>query len=218
MFAFGSNGSQIPEDYLENGSLWEHLSRGGLTFRNYGEDYELPDNDEGKPEARFGGFTRVNYPMPKVLYDNTCFEYPPYNTNIPDIARADLFVEDLAKYRIQHEGKLPKFLNIAICNDHGSRPSPKTGYPYVASYMADNDQALGRIVAYLTAQPEWKKIAIFVTQDDSGGDDDSIDRHRSFVLCIVSGLKGLCVARAHLDYECHQVDLHALKTRTQQPV
>jgi hypothetical protein len=84
--------------------------------------------------------------------------------------------------------------------------------------MADNDQALGRIVAYLSAQPEWKKIAIFVTQDDSGGDDDSIDRHRSFVLCIVLGLKGLCVARAHLDYECHQVDLHALKTRPQQPV
>jgi hypothetical protein len=27
-------------------------------------------------------------------------------------------------------------------------------------------------------------MAIFVTQDDSGGDNDSIDRHRSFVLCI----------------------------------
>jgi hypothetical protein len=50
--------------------------------------------------------------------------------------------------------------------------------------MADNDLALGRIVAYLSAQPEWKKMAIFVTQDDSGADNDSIDRHRSFVLCI----------------------------------
>lgn len=197
LIAFGSNGSQIPEDYLENGSLWEHLSRGGLTFRNYGEGYELPDNDEGKPETRSGGFTRVNYPMPKVLYDNTCFDFPSYNTNIPDIARADWFVEDLEKYRTQHEGKIPRFLNIAICNDHGAGPSPKTGYPYVASYMADNDQALGRIVAYLSAQPEWKKMAIFVTQDDSGGDDDSIDRHRSFVLCISPYAKKGYVSHEH---------------------
>jgi hypothetical protein len=197
LIAFGSNGSQIPEDYLENGSLWEHLSRGGLTFRNYGEGYELPDNDEGKPETRSGGFTRVNYPMPKVLFDNTCFDFPSYNTNIPDIARADWFVEDLEKYRTQHEGKIPRFLNIAICNDHGAGPSPKTGYPYVASYMADNDQALGRIVAYLSAQPEWKKMAIFVTQDDSGGDDDSIDRHRSFVLCISPYAKKGYVSHEH---------------------
>ena len=197
LIAFGSNGSQIPEDYLENGSLWEHLSRGGVSFRNYGEGYELPDNDEGKPETRTGAFTRVNYPMPKVLYDNTCFEYPAYNTNIPDIARVDWFVEDLEKYRTGHEGQLPKFLNIAICNDHGAKPNPKTGYPYVASYMADNDLALGRIVAYLSAQPEWKKMAIFVTQDDSGGDNDSIDRHRSFVLCISPWAKRGYVSHEH---------------------
>ena len=197
LIAFGSNGSQIPEDYLENGSLWEHLARGDISFRNYGEGYELPDNDEGKPESRSGAFTRVNYPMPKVLYDNTCFEYPAYNTNIPDIARVDWFVEDLEKYRKSHDGQLPKFLNIAICNDHGARPNPATGYPYVASYMADNDLALGRIVAYLSAQPEWKKMAIFVTQDDSGGDGDSIDRHRSFVLCISPWAKRGYVSHEH---------------------
>ncbi len=197
LVAFGSNGSQIPEDYLENGSLWEHLARGGVAFRNYGEGYELPDNDEDKPETRSGAFTRVNYPMPKVLYDHTCFEFPAYNTNIPDIARVDWFVEDVEKYRSAHDGKLPKFVNIAICNDHGADPSPRTGYPYVASYMADNDLALGRIVAYLSAQPEWKKMAIFVTQDDSGGDNDSIDRHRSFVLCISPWARRRHVSHEH---------------------
>ena len=196
LVSFGSNGSQIPEDYLENGSLWEHLSRGGVAFRNYGEGYELPDNDEDEPETRSGAFTRVNYPMPKVLHDNTCFEFPAYNTKIPDIARVDWFVEDLEKYRAAHQGRIPRFLNIAICNDHGARPSPGTGYPYVASYMADNDLALGRIVAYLSAQPEWKKMAIFVTQDDSGGDNDSIDRHRSFVLCISPWAR-----RGHVSHE-----------------
>ncbi len=197
LISFGSNGSQIPEDYLENGSLWEHLERGGVPFRNYGEGYELPDNDEGKPETRTGAFTRVNYPMPKALYDNTCFAYPAYNTNIPDIARVDWFVEDLAKYRAAHDGRLPRFLNLALCNDHGAAPNPKAGYPHVASYMADNDLALGRVVAYLSSLPEWKSMAIFVTEDDSGGDNDSVDRHRSFVLCISPWAKRGYVSHEH---------------------
>ena len=197
LVSFGSNGSQIPEDYLENGSLWEHLARGGVPFRNYGEGYELPDNDEGPMQNRSGAYTRVNYPMPKVLFDNSDFNYPAYNNYIPDIARADWFKEDIAKYRKSHKGDIPRFLNIAICNDHGSGPMPKNGYPYVCSYMADNDLALGRIVAYLSKQPEWKQMAIFVTQDDSGGDNDSVDRHRSFVLCISPWAKRGYVSHNH---------------------
>ncbi|MFM7321221.1 MAG: alkaline phosphatase family protein, partial [Armatimonadota bacterium] len=197
MVSFGSNGSQIPEDYLENGSLWEHLARGGVSFRNYGEGYELTHNDEGKPESKTGAFTLGNYPMPKVLYDNTCFEFPAYNNNIPDIARADWFREDLDKYRKSHGGKIPKFLNIAICNDHGAGPNASRGYPYVSSYMADNDLALGRIVEYLSRQPEWRKMAIFVTQDDSGGDGDHVDRHRSFVLAIGPWIKKHHVSHDH---------------------
>lgn len=197
LVSFGSNGSQIPEDYLENGSLWEHLARGGIPFRNYGEGYELPDNDEGVPETKSGAFTRVNYPMPKVLFDNTCFEFPAYNNNIPDIARADWFREDIALYRKKHNGKLPRFINIAICNDHGSGKRPDRGFPYTASFMADNDLALGRIVEFLSHQPEWKKMAIFVTQDDSGGDGDHVDRHRSFVLCISPWVKKHFVGHQH---------------------
>lgn len=195
--SMGSDGSQIPEDYLENGSLWEHLNRGKIAFRNYGEGYELPGSQEPQPVDRSGTIYRVNHPMPKVLFDNTDFNYPAYNTNIPDIARADWFKEDIAKYRKANKGQIPKFINIAICNDHGDRPKPDRGYPYVCSYMADNDLALGRIVEYLTHTPEWKNMAIFVTQDDSGGDDDHIDRHRSFVLAISPYAKKGYVSRHH---------------------
>ena len=201
-----SNGSQIPEDYLENGSLWEHLSRGGIPFRNYGEGFEFPDNDEGPMANRSGAYTQVNFPMPKVLFDNTDFDFPAYNNHIPDIARVDWFVEDVTQYRNEHEGKLPRFINVALCNDHGAAPIAKNGFPYVASYMADNDLALGRIVAYLSSQPEWKKMAIFVTQDDSGGDADSIDRHRSFVLCISPWAK-----RGHVSHE-HTSIMSIIKT------
>jgi sugar lactone lactonase YvrE len=195
--SFTSNGSQIPEDYLENGSMWEHLSRGEIPFRNYGEGFELPDNDEGPMTNRSGAYTQVNFPMPKVLFDNTDFDFPAYNNYIPDIARVDWFVEDLEEYRTKHENKIPNFINVTLCNDHGAAPIPKNGFPYVASYMADNDLALGKIVAYLSAQPEWKKMAIFVTQDDSGGDDDSIDRHRSYVMCISPWAKRGVVSHEH---------------------
>jgi YVTN family beta-propeller protein len=195
--SISSNGSQIPEDYLENGSMWEHLSRGGIPFRNYGEGFEFPDNDEGPMTNRTGAYTQVNFPMPKVLFDNTDFDYPAYNNHIPDIARVDWFVEDLDEYRTKHENSIPKFINVTLCNDHGAAPNPKNGFPFVASYMADNDLALGKIVAYLSSQPEWKKMAIFVTQDDSGGDNDSIDRHRSYVLCISPWAKRGNVTHEH---------------------
>jgi YVTN family beta-propeller protein len=197
LISFGSDGSQIPEDYLENGSLWEHLSRGRIPFRNYGEGYELPQTDEGAMTNKAGTYYTINFPMPKVLYDNTCFDFPAYNNNIPDIARADWFIEDVAKYRAGHGGKLPRFINIAICNDHGAGANAGRGYPYICSYMADNDLALGRIVAFLSRQPEWRKMAIFVTQDDSGGDNDHVDRHRSFVLAISPYAKRGYVSRDH---------------------
>lgn len=184
LVSYGSNGSQIPEDYLENGSLWEHLERGGISFRNYGEGFEFPGVDEGETTDKSGALEPVNFPVPRSLWNNTCWDFPIFNMNIPDIARVEWFKQDLEKnYRAK--GKpIPRFMNITLCNDHGTRPSPKTGYPYVCSYMADNDLALGRIVEYLTHTPEWKNMAIFVTQDDSGGDNDHIDRHRSYVLAI----------------------------------
>ncbi|MEQ1821058.1 MAG: hypothetical protein ABL949_00960 [Fimbriimonadaceae bacterium] len=153
LVSFGSDGSQIPEDYLENGSLFEHLNRGNVSFRNYGEGYELPETDEGANTTKSGTIYPFNHPMPKVLYQNTCFDFPAYNNNIPDIARYNWFVEDLQKTYFSKGKGLPKFLNIAICNDHGSRPNPKYGYPYVASYMADNDLALGKIVDFLSHRP-----------------------------------------------------------------
>jgi hypothetical protein len=197
MISFGSNGSQIPEDYLENGSLWEHLGRGGITFRNYGEGYELPHNDEGTPDSKSGANMLINFPMPKILFDNTCFEFPAYNNNIPDIARADWFMDDVTKYRKTHKGTLPRFMNIAICNDHGAGANASRGYPYTSSYMADNDLALGRIMEFLSKQPEWKKMVVFVTQDDSGGDGDHVDRQRSFVLGLGPWIKPGYVSHDH---------------------
>ena len=129
LVSFGSNGSQIPEDYLENGSLWEHLNSGGVTFRNYGEGFEFPGVDEDSVNSRSGAGEVANFPMPKVLFDNTCFEFPIFNTNIPDIARVDWFLEDLAKQRAKNGGKIPKFLNIRALQRPRHRRAAREGVP-----------------------------------------------------------------------------------------
>ncbi|NUQ69913.1 MAG: PD40 domain-containing protein [Chthonomonadales bacterium] len=184
-YAMGSNGSLIPEDYPEAGSMWEHLARHGITFRNYGEGFELPGVDEGEGMHRTGGRQVVNIPMSKVLYDSTCRDYPIFNMNIPDQYRAHWFIQDIEQNYLAKKKPLPRFLNITLPNDHGTGTRPDRGYPYLASWMADNDLALGRIVEFLSRTPYWKNMAIFVTQDDSGGEPDHIDSQRS-VLMIIS--------------------------------
>ena len=201
--SFGSNGSIAPEDYPEAGSMWEHLARFSVPFRNYGEGFEFAGVGEDENEHRTGAREVINMPMSKVLYDNTCRDFPIFNMNIPDQYRAYWFEQDFTKLFLSPSTTLttsslgqpktknqkstrtmPRFVNIAICNDHGTEPNAAKGYPYVASWMADNDLALGRIVDFLSHTPYWKNMAIFVTQDDSGGEPDHIDAQRSVLLCI----------------------------------
>jgi YVTN family beta-propeller protein len=195
--SFGSNGSIAPEDYPEAGSMWEHLARNGVSFRNYGEGFEFAGVGEDEDEHRTGAREVVNIPMPKVLYDNTCFEFPIFNMNIPDQYRAYWFEQDFTQRFLSGAQQMPGFINIAICNDHGTSPKPEKGYPYVASWMADNDLALGRIVEFLSHTPYWKNMAIFVTQDDAGGEPDHVDAQRSVLLVISPWAKHGYVSHRH---------------------
>ncbi len=183
-YSMGSNGSLLPDDYPEAGSMWEHLARHKIRFRNYGEGFEFPGVVEGEDEHPTGAREVVNTPMPKALYDNTCFGFPIFNLNIPDQYRAFWFMKDVEERFERGWRRFPSFVNIAICCDHGTRPNPGKGYPYLASWMADNDLALGRIVEFLSHTTYWKNMAIFITQDDAGGEPDHVDSQRSVLLLI----------------------------------
>jgi YVTN family beta-propeller protein len=196
-YSMGSNGSLLPEDYPEAGSMWEHLARHKIRFRNYGEGFEFPGVLEDEDEHPTGAREVVNTPMPKVLYDNTCFGFPIFNLNIPDQYRAFWFMKDVGERFIRGWHKFPSFINIAICCDHGTSPKPDKGYPYLASWMADNDLALGRIVEFLSHTPYWKNMAIFVTQDDAGGEPDHVDAQRSVLLLISPWARHSYVSHRH---------------------
>ena len=195
--SFGSNGSIAPEDYPEAGAMWEHLGRHGIPFRNYGEGFEFAGVGEDEDERKTGAREVVNIPMSKILYDNTSRDFPIFNMNIPDQYRADWFMKEFTERYLGGRGEMPKFVNIAICNDHGTKPNPKKGYPYLASWMADNDLALGRIVEFLSHTPYWKDMAIFVAEDDAGGEPDHIDAQRSLMLIVSTWAKRKHVTHAH---------------------
>jgi YVTN family beta-propeller protein len=178
---FESNSSLAPEDYLEQGSMWHHLAARGVRFRNFGEGFEFAGTTESEGMAPTGARLPVNVPMPSVLRENTSRDYPSYNTTIPDQYRADVFLRELAGWSSSGSG-MPAFIFILLPNDHGDRP--RFGYPFLESYMADNDLALGRIVEALSKSPFWKDMAVLVTEDDAQSGVDHVDAHRSLLLHI----------------------------------
>jgi hypothetical protein len=115
--------------------------------------------------------------MPDPLFRNTSRTYPQYNMNIPDQFRADQFIRELSGVK-----DLPRLLYIHLPNDHMTRPRPSDGYPKIESYVADNDYALGRMLEYLSRRPEWKRTAVFITEDDAQGGVDPVDSHRTVMM------------------------------------
>ena len=174
----GSASSVHPEEQLESGTLWHHLERHHITFRNFGEGFELAGVDESKDLEPTGARFLTNVPMPDPLYRNTSRNYPGFNTNVPDQFRATQFIKEI------EETGLPQFVFVHLPNDHTAGARPDDGYPYQESYVADNDYALGRIVEYLSSRKDWGETAVFVTEDDAQSGVDHIDAHRTVFMAL----------------------------------
>ena len=171
----------MPEDYLEKGSMWHQFEAKGVRFRNYGQGIDSAGSAEEDEMEPTGVRDPTNVPMARVLFENTARDYPTFNTHIPDQYRVDVFLRDLQKWSSGAE-PMPSFVLVYLPNDHGDEP--RFGYPFLASYMADNDLALGRVVEALSRSPFWKDMAIFVTEDDAQAGVDHVDAHRSVLLHI----------------------------------
>ncbi len=193
----GSNSSVHPEEQLEGGALWHHLERHKITFRNYGEGFELAGADEGTGLKPTGAKYMTNIPMPDPLFRNTARDYPNYNTNIPDQFRATQLIHDLQKKFIDGGEEFPRLIFIHLPNDHGAKPRREDGYPVEASYMADNDYALGRIMDFLSHTKWWESMTVFVTEDDAQGGVDHIDTHRTVFMAMGPYVKQNYVSRVN---------------------
>jgi YVTN family beta-propeller protein len=195
-----SNSSVHPEEQPEDGTLWHHLDRNGVTFRNFGEGFELAGSDEGPGLEPTGARFLTNVPMLDPLYRNTSRNYPGYNMNIPDQYRATQFINEIEQMYRKPGKDLPRFIFIHLPNDHMAEPRPEDGYPYDASFVADNDLALGRIVEYLSQTPWWNQMAILITEDDAQGGVDHIDSHRTLLLVVSPYARKNYVSKVHSSF------------------
>jgi YVTN family beta-propeller protein len=175
MFA-GSDSSVHPEEQIEGGTIWHHLERYKIPFRNFGEGFELAGVNEGKDLEPTGARFLTNVPMPDPLYRNTSRKYPGFNMNIPDQYRATQFINEV------REQGLARFTFIHLPNDHTDAARPNDGYPYSESFVSDNDYALGRILEFLSGLQEWRDTVVFVTEDDAQSGVDHVDAHRTVLL------------------------------------
>jgi DNA-binding beta-propeller fold protein YncE len=182
-----ASASTHPEEIPENGTLWHHLERNGISFRNFGEGMELAGVVEGGRDASGdtvpnGASYLTNMPMPDALYRNTSRDYPGFTLDISDQTRADRFIAEIDERYKSGKEELPQFIYVTLPNDHTGDERPREGYPYTASWVADNDFALGRIVEYLSHTPWWREMAVFITEDDASGGADAVDSHRTVFL------------------------------------
>jgi hypothetical protein len=185
----------MPEDEPQYGSLWEHIVAGGKGVLNYGEGLEIEGNAEVDGSAPEGQRLLLNSPLLKPIFESTDRNYPTFNLGIPDQYRAVEFERDVRR-RIR-SGDVPGLIVIRLPGDHTADPRPKDGYPYRASYVADNDLALGRMIEFLSRTPIWKDSALFVTEDDAQDGVDHVDAHRSVLLVASPWVKPGSVSHQH---------------------
>jgi YVTN family beta-propeller protein len=195
---FGGADAPMPEDEPQFGSLWEHIAasvKGPLGILNYGEGLEIEGNAEIAGAEPEGQRLFLNAPLPKPVFESSDRRFPTFNLGIPDQFRADEFERN---FRLKvAAGKVPALIVIRLPNDHTMEPRPGDGYPYRASYVADNDLALGRIVAFLSKTAIWKDSALFVTEDDAQSGVDHVDAHRSILLMASPWVKPGSVSHQH---------------------
>ncbi|MDA1314912.1 MAG: bifunctional YncE family protein/alkaline phosphatase family protein [Acidobacteria bacterium] len=154
----GSEPAAIPPA----GYLWTNALSAGLSVRNYGM---------GATRGRAG---RTEFSDPG-LAPHSQPDYPPFDLNIPDTQRVDVFLKDFSER--QASRTLPKLMLVRLPADHTA--GREAGKRTARAMVADNDYALGRLVEAVSKSAAWAKTAIFIVEDDAQDGADHIDAHRA---------------------------------------
>jgi hypothetical protein len=137
----------------------------------------------------------LNAPVPQPVFTSSDRNFPTFNLGIPDQYRYDEFAKDFTA--VLHGGNVPSLIMIRLPCDHTAGPRVRDGYPDRASYVADNDLALGKIIDFLSHTAIWKDSAVFVTEDDAQGGVDHVDAHRSVLLAMSPYIRRGAISHRH---------------------
>jgi len=178
-----------PIAYSHGGFLWDAALKAGKTVRVYGEyagrlgessasqRLELLERwRKGEDFTRQWKIRAPLEPLNAILASN----YPSYSTAIPDVVRAQILLADIRRW--ETEGRMPNLVLVQLPSNHTRGTAP--GWSTPKAMVADNDLALGQIVEALTRTRFWRRMAIFVVEDDAQNGVDHVDGHRTVALVI----------------------------------
>ena len=154
------------------GYLWDLAARKGISYRVYGE-FVAPAKDVGAGDK---GYVATKH----ALAGHIDPDYPDFDMKISDQTRVDRWMEEFGQFAAT--GAMPALQIIRLPNDHTAGAAKDRHTP--RAYMADNDLALGRIVAALSRSRFWRDTVLFVVEDDAQNGPDHVDSHRSVLLVI----------------------------------
>lgn len=176
-----------PIAYARSGFLWDAALARNRTVRIYGEYAgrmsESADRvalfNEWEKGADFSQRWTTKAPianMNKIL----AAQFPSYTNAIPDVVRAQIFNKDVAAW--ERAGTMPNLVLLQLPSDHTFGTSPGRTTP--RAMVADNDYAVGQVVEALSKTRFWKKMAIFIVEDDAQNGVDHVDGHRTVALVV----------------------------------
>lgn len=115
--------------------------------------------------------------------------YKGWDLNYPDVKREAAWEAEFKK------GIFPTFSHVWLPNDHTQGTA--LGKPSPRAMVADNDQALGRMLDVLSHDPRWKDTLVIIQEDDAQGGHDHLDGHRSLLLLASPWVKAGTVTSKH---------------------
>jgi YVTN family beta-propeller protein len=173
-----------------SGFIWNTAGAHKLTVADFGEYVAVPHGemsirDRAKNLAGWKAgedFTgRFHESAPSASLDGiVVHDFPYWTLAVPDVVRAQIFLKYLKGW--DKSGAMPSLVMMQLPSDHTAGTAPGVSTP--KAMVADNDWALGQVVAALTRSPFWKSMAIFVVEDDAQAGIDHVDGHRTVALAI----------------------------------
>jgi hypothetical protein len=174
-----------PQGQKQKGYLWDAALRAGLSVRNYGffidlEPYDRPTSQGGigeiiDPHARG---VRVAVSTNPTLAPRTDPYFRGFDNRYPDVYREAEWAREFAGY-VKHQD-LPSLELVRLMHDHlGSFDQAIKGVNTPDTEVADNDEAVGKLIETVAHSPYADSTLIFVVEDDAQDGPDHVDAHRS---------------------------------------
>ena len=183
-----------PLAYSNGGFIWDAAAARHRSVAVFGE-FAPEKNDSGPAgrarlleqyRARGSGSAPLHLPplhttSPIPSLDQVLVrDFPSWTLDIPDVARADIFLAHLADW--QQRDSMPNLVILQLPSNHTA--GTNQGWCTPKACVADNDVALGRVVDGLSHSRFWHDMAILVVEDDAQNGVDHVDGHRTVALAI----------------------------------